>query len=83
MDVSIEYSVGGRKVSRDEFYGGIESRIRDSTVAQARARLGRVRCPVHGRTATVRRLRVTPEGFEVKLAGCCDELLRLARETLR
>jgi hypothetical protein len=83
MDVSIEYSLGGRKVSRDEFYGGIESRIRDSTVAQARARLGHVRCATHGRTATVRRLRVTSEGLEVKLSGCCGELLELAREALR
>jgi hypothetical protein len=83
MDVSIEYSLGGRTVSRDEFYGGIESRIRETTVAQARARLGHVRCPIHGRTAAVRRLRVTSEGFEIKLTGCCGELLALAGESLR
>jgi hypothetical protein len=83
LDVSIEYSLGGRKVTRDEFYGGIESRIRESTVAQAQARLANVRCPTHGQTATFNRLRVSAEGFEVSLDGCCDELLGLARKALR
>lgn len=82
MGVEITYTVAGRKVSRDQFFDGIEGQLRKAAVDEVTANVQRVRCATHGKTATVSEVRETGEGFSFSVSGCCDEVVSRARDAL-
>lgn len=78
MGVEIEYTLGGRKVSRNQFFSGIDGQMREAAVDQVRSKIGRTRCPEHGQTAVVSEVRETRDGFDLNITGCCDALVQRA-----
>ncbi len=75
MGVSIEYRLAGQEVGREQFLRAAEERVGRAAIERLRARLEAIRCLRHGRGARVSQVRVTPEAIEVRLAGCCEELV--------
>jgi hypothetical protein len=75
MGVSIEYRVAGQQVGRDQFFRDVEEHVGRVALEQLRIRVERIRCLRHRQTATLHELRVTPAGVELRLSGCCDELV--------
>ncbi len=82
MGVEINYALGGRQVSREEFFDGFEGQVRQDMVNQLAESLQSVPCPKHGQTATVSEVVQTDEGFNFTLTGCCDEGVAAAHESL-
>jgi hypothetical protein len=82
MGVSIEYRLGGREVDRDQFFRDVEEQVGRVALEHLRQRLERTRCLRHGRTASLTELRMTADGIEVRIAGCCDDLVECALREL-
>ena len=80
--LEVTYTLAGRKVSRNEFFRGIEGEIRRSAVAQVTDKVERVSCSKHGQGAKVSEVRETPDGFSLSVSGCCDDLVRRAQASL-
>ena len=83
MGIDLTYTLGGRKVSRDQFFRGLEGEIRKTAADSVCQQIGRTRCAKHGKPARVTELRQTPDGFSVEVDGCCDELVNKAMDSLR
>lgn len=83
MGVDLTYTLGGRKVSRDQFFKGLEGEIRKTASDNVTRQVQRVRCPKHGQTARVTGLRETHDGFGFEISGCCDELVERAKGVIR
>lgn len=75
MGVSIEYRLAGQEVDRGQFFRDLEEQVGRMAVEQLRAKLERVRCLRHGRHARLTQVRLTGEAIEVRIAGCCDDLV--------
>ena len=58
--------------------GAVEKVALEGAVKTAKS----VRCPKHGKTATVSKVRKTPKGFSFELSGCCDDLVSRAQAAL-
>jgi hypothetical protein len=58
--------------------GAVEKVAREGAVKTVKS----VRCPKHGKTATVSKVRKTPKGFSFELSGCCDDLVARAQTAL-
>jgi hypothetical protein len=56
----------------------VEKAATDAAVETAKS----VRCPKHGKTATVKNVRKTPQGFSFEVDGCCDEVVARAQKAL-
>jgi hypothetical protein len=82
MGVEVEFSLDGRTVSRKRFFEGIAGEIRKDAVEHVEAKLESVRCPDHGERPEVT-VSETTDGFDVRVTGCCDKLVRQANDTLR
>lgn len=83
MSVDFTYTLGGRKVSRDQFFEGLEGEIRKTASENVTREVQRVRCPKHGREARVTEVRQTRDGFRFEVSGCCDELVERAKRAIR
>jgi hypothetical protein len=79
MGVDVEYKLNGRRVTRDQFFGGLEGQLRRAAIDQMRARVERVRCPQHGQAARLSSTRETRGSLEFTLSGCCNALVARAR----
>lgn len=79
MGVEIRYEVDGRTVSQDQFFAGIEGKIRQMAVDEITRRVEGVRCPEHGNYARVSDVRQTDDGVAFEVAGCCDALVQQAQ----
>jgi hypothetical protein len=75
MGVSIEYRIGGDEVGREQFFRDFEEQVGQVALERLRASVQRIRCPQHGRSATLEQLRITAAGVELGLSGCCDDLV--------
>lgn len=76
------YTLGGRKVSREQFFKGLEGQVRQVAVDQVRKRVERVRCPEHGKSVAV----VAKQGasqLEFGLTGCCERAIKMAQDALK
>ena len=82
MTFKMEYKIGGRKVSQREWERHIAEAPLEAVKDEIRQRVGRIRCPKHGTTATVTLARVS-NGFDTKMSGCCDDLVEAARRALQ
>ncbi len=82
MGVSIEYRLDGREVDRDQFFRDVEEQVGRVAIEELRGRLERIRCLRHGRTPSLTELRMSADGIEVRVAGCCDDLLECALREL-
>jgi hypothetical protein len=75
MGVSIEYRLDGQEVERERFLREVEDHVRALAIDQLREKVERIRCLRHHQTAKLRQLSLTSEGLEIRLAGCCDDLV--------
>jgi hypothetical protein len=82
MGVSIEYRLAGQEVDREQFLRAAEERVGRAALEGLRARAERIRCLRHGRHARVTQVRVTADAIEVRLAGCCEDLVECALREL-
>jgi ubiquitin C-terminal hydrolase len=80
--IEIEYTVGGRRVSQQEWERHLREAPTRATKEAVKQKLSRVRCPAHGQSPKVT-FRETSEGFDVSISGCCEELTERARRALR
>lgn len=78
MGVDLTYTLGGRKVSRNEFFKGLEGEIRKAASDTAIRHVQSVRCSKHGENARVTQLHQTRDGFSLDVSGCCDDLIEAA-----
>ncbi len=83
MSVDLSYTLGGRKVSRDQFFEGLEGEIRKTASENVTSRVESVRCPKHGQKARVTEVHQTRDGFSFHVTGCCDELVEHAKRAIR
>jgi hypothetical protein len=83
MRSSLSYTLGGRNVSRDQFFEGLEGEIRKVAADSVSRQVHRVRCSKHGQRASVTELRQTRNGISVDISGCCDELVQRAKDAIR
>lgn len=75
MGVSIEYRIAGQEVDRDQFFRDVEEQVGRMAIEQLRAKLERIRCLRHQRHARLTQVRVTGDAIEVRIAGCCEDLV--------
>jgi hypothetical protein len=81
--VDLEYRIGGRRVSQDEWMKSIVDEARGAALSQVQAKVESLRCPDHGRgprlTAQV------PAGTDVNLSFdvCCEKLKDAIMRLLR
>lgn len=75
MGVSIEYRLAGQQVDRNQFFRDVEEQVGRLAVEELRTGLERIRCLHHGRHARLTQVRVTGEEIEVRIAGCCEDLV--------
>lgn len=83
MAVDLTYTLGGRKVSRDQFFKGLDGEIRKTASDNVSRQVQRMRCPKHGQNARVTELRQTRDGFSFEISGCCDDLVERAKNAIR
>jgi hypothetical protein len=79
VGISLEYRVDGRRVSKDQFFKGMEEKVKGMASDQVRAAVERTRCAKHGRYARVVSSRKTAQGFQLDIQGCCDDLIERAQ----
>lgn len=65
----------------------IEKEIMSIAVKEAKNHLTnsikRIRCPVHGSLANVEITGTNPENLDVKVTGCCEELIAKVKKELK
>jgi hypothetical protein len=83
MGGELSYTVDGRGVSPEQFFRGIENKLRQAAMDDVSRRIARVRCHRHGQPARISDARHTREGFEFEITGCCAEVINEAQTTLR
>jgi hypothetical protein len=83
MGGELSYTVEEQGESADQFFRGIEGRLRQAAMDDVCRRVARVRCDTHGEPARISAARHTAEGFEFEITGCCAELIDEAQAALR
>lgn len=76
--MSLEYRLGGRKVSRDAWLKGLADEARAGAYQETQRRIERVVCSEHGERPVVT-LERTPEGATFRIHGCCERLVEAAQ----
>ncbi len=79
--MSLEFRVGGRKVSQREFGRALHDTALKKVDDAVQRRLRTIRCPKHGQQARVRSAR-SHNDLKWNIEGCCEELVRAARKAL-
>jgi hypothetical protein len=79
----IRYSIDGRTVSEAEWNRHVfHDAPRKIAVEALQEKVSRLRCSTHGQAPKLAVGRETPNGFEMKLEACCDDLLKRAQQEL-
>jgi hypothetical protein len=80
MGFDMEYTIGGRKVSKREWEKHLfEDTPRNLAKQTVEERLRGLRCPTHGETPTLSNMRDTSQGWDFTISACCDEHLARAQ----
>jgi hypothetical protein len=78
MADGLEYEIGGRKVSHDQFFEslgtGIEAMVLEGVVAEIANQLRGVQCPVHGVSPAVTILQSGMNPQFILSDPCCENL---------
>lgn len=64
----------------DQLMQQVREAAREKAHTEFERKLSRVRCPVHGEIAKVRRRRSAEDGIEFDVSGCCDALVARLRK---
>ena len=81
MSFKMEYKIGNRKVSEAEWMRHIQEAPMEAAKDEMKSRIERIRCPKHGQSARVT-VAKTSQGFDLKLSGCCDEVIQTVERAL-
>jgi len=75
MGSGLEFKIGGRTVSHDQFFKNMEQSVIDLASNAIEKRVSAVRCPVHGKSAGDLRQKPNRAGkVEWTYSVCCAEL---------
>ena len=79
--MSLEFRVGGRKVSQQEFERSLKETALKQVDGAVQRSLSTIRCPKHHQRPRVRSARSSRD-VKWKIEGCCQELVEAARKAL-
>ena len=79
----LEYKIGNRTVSEDEFLKNFEESALSLAHSAVEERVSSVRCPIHGQSPSNFRVLREGENISYEFTACCERLRSAVWEALK